>query len=135
MQTPAAKIQVQVQSTVSCPPAGKAALSEGSGPALGSGQRLQAVLAPGPPDLVQQLKVKRGIGPDEVVKPLSALNLPDACLVHEWYPGASSGQGLWSRADSWQPLLLNENRYDISSALGKLPRAIGPAAISALLLP
>lgn len=63
--------------------------------------RLLPGLASGLPDLVQQLKVKRGMRPDEVVKPLSALHLESRCLVHEQDPGASSGQALWSRADSW----------------------------------
>lgn len=98
---------VQVQRAVSFQPAGEEALSKRehassglqpwpSGSSTGYCQGwLQDFLT-----LCKQLKVKRGMRPDEVVKPLSTLHLESRCLVQQ-HPGASSGQALWSRADSW----------------------------------
>lgn len=123
---------VQVQRAVSFQLAGEAALSErehgssGLQPwPSGSSARLLPGLASGLPDLVQQLKVKRGMCPDEVVKPLSALHLESRCSVHEQDPGVSSGQVLWSRADSWW---LSGARTDMTypTPLGNYPELSSP---------
>lgn len=103
-------------------PAGEAALpgrecaSSGLWPSGSSGGYRQC-WAPGPPDLAQQLR--EGWSQMRSRNPLQLSHLPVGCLVREQCPGASSGQGLRSRADPGSSRYLNENRYDIPRALGK----------------